>query len=207
MNDPYIERRRRLGDIARDLAVEMVTADVDPAQLDDAIAALEGAVKSFRAAPRFRRDRDGHLVSEKLGTFDEESSWDFDAMVGPSNPLAPPMRQIDETRRHWVVTFGYPFEGHPGLVHGGFVAAALDHVLGCTASTTEGTSMTGTLTTRFRKPTPAHVELACRGRVDRVEGRKVFCSAEMLHEDTVVAEAEGVFFRFEARVPGGTPAQ
>ncbi len=201
MSDVYLDRRRRVAEILRDLAREIVTADLELDELESAAVAFEAVRESFLHAPRFGRNVEGFLVSETRGVLDRETSWDIDPLVGLSNPFAPPMRQLDEAGREWSVVFGHLYEGHPGLVHGGFVAAALDHVLGVTASTTEGTSMTGTLTTRYRKPTPAHVELICRGAVDRVEGRKVFCSAVLLDGETVVADAEGVFFRFDTPVP------
>lgn len=204
MSDENLERRRQLAELIRDLSRELVTAELGSDDMASALATLSTLRQRFARAPRFERNAKGRLMSPTRGELDEESSWDFDALVGRSNPAAPPMRQTDDSLREWSVTFGHVYEGHPGLVHGGYVAAALDHVLGCTASTAEESSLTGTLTTRFRKPTPAHVELICRGEVKRIEGRKVFCSAVLLDGETVVAEADGVFFRVGAATLAGS---
>jgi acyl-coenzyme A thioesterase PaaI-like protein len=127
-----------------------------------------------------------------------EPIYDRDPLVGLSNPLAPPLREVEsEDARTWEVTFGDAYEGHPGLVHGGYVAAVIDHVLGVTASRAGSASMTGTLTTRYRRPTPIRTRLVCTGRVTRVDGRKVFCEAHLEAEGTVVADAEGLYFRIE----------
>ncbi len=74
--------------------------------------------------------------------------------------------------------------------------------------------MTGTLTIRYRRPTPLHVELRFEGRVDRVEGRKIFTRAELYAEEGLTAEAEGIFIsvdrsRFEAmaRARKGPPTR
>jgi acyl-CoA thioesterase FadM len=53
--------------------------------------------------------------------------------------------------------------------------------------------MTGTLTVRYRVPTPLHVELRMIGEVDRVEGRKVFATGRMYAGDRLTAEADAVF--------------
>jgi len=53
--------------------------------------------------------------------------------------------------------------------------------------------MTGTLTVRYRKPTPLrtdlHMEARCLGR----DGRKIRTWAGLYHGDLMTAEAEGIF--------------
>ena len=58
-----------------------------------------------------------------------------------------------------TVTFGSAYEGPPGHVHGGYVAAAFDELLGMTQSLGGMPGMTGTLTVRYRRPTPLRTEL------------------------------------------------
>ena len=58
-----------------------------------------------------------------------------------------------------LVRFGSAYEGPPGHVHGGFVAAAFDEVLGYVQSLGGRPGMTGTLTVRYRSPTPLYTEL------------------------------------------------
>ena len=51
-----------------------------------------------------------------------------------------------------TATFGAAYEGPPGCVHGGFVAAAFDEVLGSTQSLSGEPGMTGRLTVNYRSP-------------------------------------------------------
>ena len=71
-------------------------------------------------------------------------------------------------------TFGSAYEGPPGCVHGGYVAAAFDEVLGSAQSLAGRPGMTVRLTVNYRNPTPLHTELTFAGRVTQVDGRKTF---------------------------------
>ena len=91
------------------------------------------------------------------------------------------------------MTFGSAYEGPPGCVHGGFVAAAFDEVLGFVQSLTGQPGFTGTLEVIYRSPTPLHQELHFDGEVARVEGRKIFTTARVCAGDRLCAEAAGIF--------------
>jgi acyl-CoA thioesterase FadM len=53
--------------------------------------------------------------------------------------------------------------------------------------------MTGTLTVRYRRPTPLHTELRFNARFDRAEGRKIYTSGQLFAGESLCAEAEGLF--------------
>jgi acyl-coenzyme A thioesterase PaaI-like protein len=111
-----------------------------------------------------------------------------------ASPFVPPIRFVVENNK--VLgrgNFGPNFEGSPGTVHGGFVAAAFDQLLFMTESLTGIPAVTGTLTVRYRKATPLCTELAFEGVVDRVEGRKIFTRGTVSANGVVTAEAEGLF--------------
>ena len=115
-------------------------------------------------------------------------------VTGLANVAAPPVRiWVDGEIVHGTATFGAAFEGPPGHVHGGVIAAAFDEVLGATQSLAEQGGMTGTLTVRYRRPTPLHREVEFRGRLERVSGRKLLTSATLHAGDVLCAEAEAVF--------------
>jgi len=95
------------------------------------------------------------------------------------------------------VCFGSAYEGAPGCVHGGWVAAAFDEALGFAQSLSAHPGMTGTLTVRYRKPTPLHSELRMECWVDRVEGRKVFATGTLHAGDVLTAESEGIFISID----------
>jgi acyl-coenzyme A thioesterase PaaI-like protein len=91
------------------------------------------------------------------------------------------------------VTFGSAYEGPSGCVHGGYVAAAFDELLGATQSLSGAPGMTGTLTVRYRTPTPLHEALVMRSRIREVDGRKIFAEGTLHVGDRLCAEAEGIF--------------
>ena len=57
--------------------------------------------------------------------------------------------------------------------------------------------MTGTLVVRYRKPTPLYREVRFTGRVDSVDGRKIFTSATLHDGETLCAEAEAIFVQVD----------
>ena len=120
-------------------------------------------------------------------------------MLGVANPIAPPivLRPVDEQTMEGLVTFGAAYEGPPGNVHGGFVAAAFDEVLGAVQSLSGQPGMTGTLTVRYRSPTPLHEPLRFTGRFDGVDGRKVLTSGEVHAGDRLCAESEATFITID----------
>ena len=67
--------------------------------------------------------------------------------------------------------------------------------LGCANLASEVGGMTGTLTIRYRSPTPVGEELRLEGWVERIEGRKIFARGTIHHGETLTAEAEGVFIQ------------
>ena len=94
---------------------------------------------------------------------------------------------------HGTVRFGSAYEGPPGAVHGGYVACAFDELLGLTQSIGGAPGMTGTLTIKYRQPTPLHTDLRFEGHLDRTEGRKKYTHGYLYAGDMLTAEAEGLF--------------
>lgn len=118
----------------------------------------------------------------------------YSPLVGPRNPIAPPIAfEIRGDRLHGRVEFGAAYVGPPQCVHGGIIAAAFDELLGSTNLVNNAGGMTGTLTVRYREPTPIGKPIDLVGWVERVEGRKTFTRGEMRHHGRLTAEAEGIF--------------
>ena len=98
------------------------------------------------------------------------------------------------------------YEGPPGAVHGGIVAAYLDEVLaGAVARATGKVSVTGELTVRYVKPVPSETPLLGRGRLVADRGRYVDVegSLEEFSARHVVASARGRFFPIDPRAMRG----
>jgi len=115
-------------------------------------------------------------------------------IVGEASPLSP--------RLEWAPngdgivatgTFGAPYEGPPGFVHGGWVACAFDEVLGIANIQAGHPGMTARLTVHYRRPTPLFRPLRFTAQVDRVEGRRIMSSAQVFDGEQCTAEAEGLF--------------
>jgi acyl-coenzyme A thioesterase PaaI-like protein len=118
-------------------------------------------------------------------------------VAGPANPLSPPMlvRVSEGGELHSDITMRPIHEGPPGGVHGGFVAALLDQLLGAANIVYGVGAMTAELTIRYRRPTPIGVPLELRARTESVEGRKVHTTGEIIADGVVTAEARGLFIR------------
>lgn len=131
---------------------------------------------------------------EASNSGDATASFDNSPLLGPANPIAPPLQlHVEGQVVHGSATFTRQYEGPPGHVHGGIVSAAFDEVLGMVQSMTGNPGMTGRLIVHYRSPTPLYREVSFRGKVDRVEGRKIFTSGTLHAGDRLCAEAEGLF--------------
>jgi uncharacterized protein (TIGR00369 family) len=97
------------------------------------------------------------------------------------------------------------YEGPPGAVHGGIVAAYLDEVLaGAAVHRTGRLYVTGELSVRYVKPTPVERPLLGRGHATRATPRYIDVEAtlEDLETREIVARAKGRFFPMPA--PSGS---
>lgn len=91
-------------------------------------------------------------------------------------------------------TIGDFFIGANAAAHGGVVTLLFDEMFGrVSAGVTRSGSRTAYLNTDFRAITPVNEPLVLRGRVERIEGRKRFLTGEILHGDTLCAEAHALF--------------
>ncbi len=188
--------RRRLARAMRGVIERLITSDAPESELRVAAEALERYAVRLASHPR-RVVPAGFAETANAG--DVTALFDYSPLIGLSNPMAPPITlEVDGEVVRGTATFGSAYEGPPGHVHGGFVAAAFDEVLGFAQSMTGNPGMTGTLTVRYRRPTPLHVELRFEARVLRIEGRKIFTAAQVFMGDTVTAEAEAIFISVDA---------
>lgn len=115
-------------------------------------------------------------------------------LIGGHHPMAPvTVIETAEGVTRGTVNFGVPFEGPPACVHGGFVAFFFDVVLGHHNIALELPAMTGTLTVRYRRPTPLLCDLRFEARIVRLEGRKLWSEGWLDDGEGRLAEAEGLF--------------
>jgi acyl-coenzyme A thioesterase PaaI-like protein len=182
--------RRRLAAALRDLAALCVTTDADETALSEAAGAANAIKERLAAYPK----RTFLEAFKESPDTDKPERADRIAFIGRSNPIAPPMTFWNEGELSiGTVTLGPAFEGAPGCVHGGIVAAAFDQLCGFVQVTKNTGSLTATLTIHYRRPTPIDTELRLEARLARVEGRKSWITATMHARGKLVAEAEGLF--------------
>lgn len=199
MSEPDPEAAARLARATR-LVIDRVRRSAASAEtMQEAAAALEAVAERLAAdvhpGPFMQRGLEwSGSFGEIEHPIDFATFFPYSPLVGPRNPIAPPMEfETRGDRLHARVTFGAAYVGPPGSVHGGMIAAAFDELLG-SANLAQGVGgMTGTLTVRYREPTPALQPIELMGWVERIDGRKVFTRGEMRHAGRVTAEAEGIF--------------
>jgi hypothetical protein len=151
-----------------------------------------------------------NAFAEQLDTLPERSqSWEVSEaglrprdfvghspVSGPNNPIAPPLMmhvvQDGEGKHHieGEITFGPAYEGPPGHCHGGWIAAMFDELLGFVQM---APGFTAYLKVDYRAPTPLNRELALRGWIDHIEGRKRLIRGTCSLDGMLLAEAEGLF--------------
>jgi len=115
-------------------------------------------------------------------------------VIGFANPVAPPVvvEAVDGELRG-TAFFDYQYEGPPTCVHGGVLAMVFDEMLGAANIMAGSPGMTGTLTIRYRKPTPLRTPLRLEARFVERDGRKIRTWGAIYHGDLLTAEAEGIF--------------
>ncbi|MFC4561419.1 PaaI family thioesterase [Nocardiopsis mangrovi] len=151
----------------------------------EATAALGGERRAIGAMVRHTRPDGG----AEYGTV-------TNIVAGPTNPAAPPLRlERDGDGLRGEVVLGGVYQGPPGLVHGGWIAALLDQALGSAANAAGVPCLTAKLDVDYRDPTPLNVPLHITARVTGAERRKVFVSAEIRHNGEVTAEGTAIMVR------------
>jgi hypothetical protein len=200
LDEPPSPRRHemfRVADALRDVLHRLTNASAPTEALARAADELEAIASELtgyeRSAPYA-----GFAESANAGGM-PHAFFDNSPMIGRANALAPPidLRLVDG-KMIGTATFGAAYEGPPGCVHGGFVAAAFDEVLGSTQSLSGSPGMTGRLIVHDRSPTPLQTELRFTGWLDRVEGRKIFTLGQLHAGEVLCAEAEGLFISIDA---------
>lgn len=153
------------------------------AAVDDLLARLpdwEAALAA--AAPADDSPRVGAAAAETQRIY-----LDHAYHIGSFNPCFPEYRfdRVDAETASGRVTFPLPYEGPPGLVHGGFLGVFFDCVTqqqNCAAGLA---GKTRSLTVTYRRPTPLLTEL--RFDIQRSVGdRGIDSTARLMLDDTVL---------------------
>jgi acyl-coenzyme A thioesterase PaaI-like protein len=122
---------------------------------------------------------------------------------GHLNPIAPPL-EVERVERpdgsRAIVgraRLGMRYEGPPHGVHGGWVAALFDEVLGAAQELADAPGVTAILRVRFRNVTPLDEDLRFEAWIADQRERRLVAKATCHAGDTLTADAEGVFVRVD----------
>jgi acyl-coenzyme A thioesterase PaaI-like protein len=196
--------RRRLASAMRLVIERLIASDAPEEELRVTADRLEQYAEHLANHPR-RKRYEGIAESAlaqaaeagpgaELKLLPGPGHFDFSPLIGRSNPLAPPIFvRVEGDRAFADVVFGSAYEGPPGSLHGGYVAAAFDEVLGFAQSLTGNPGMTGRLEVSYRSPTPLHTPLRFEGWVESVVGRKITTRCTLHAGERLCAEATGLF--------------
>lgn len=120
-------------------------------------------------------------------------------VCGRENPCGLKLKFYEDPESRTVqAEFVVPetYQGYPGVVHGGIIAAILDEVAGRAVmlhKDHEAFMVTLRLTVRYRKPTPVGVPLVAVGWVEQIGGAGAKVSGQIrLPDGTVTAEGEAL---------------
>ena len=176
--------------------------DLGPANLSEATD-LARRLRQTLEGPRRARwyDADGDALS--LSPESRSAYLDQSPIRGRLNPVAPPLSihvtsgSDGSQRIEGRARLGIAYEGPPHGVHGGWVAALFDDVLGATQGLSGGGAVTAKLTVRYRAVTPIDEDLRLEGWIDRETQRRIVARARCYAGDTLTADAEGIFVRVD----------
>lgn len=191
---------------------EALSAQADERDIDRATAAARRVIESLLHAGNGAADLAhvtdqlnaiaDHLNTQRPPIEDRmvdmwrgEGVTRHDPVTGPENAIAPPMplRGLPDGSIVGTVTLHLPYQGPPGLLHGGVAALLLDHTLGVANYWAGASGRTGELTLRYHRPTPLFEELTVTGRQTAVQGRKIWTEGELSAGGEVCVSAKGLF--------------
>ncbi len=131
-------------------------------------------------------------------------------VCGRENPMGLAARWVTDRDAGEVLTrleIPEHFNGYPGTVHGGVLAALLDEAVVRTGLLDGGFDdlmVTGRLEIAFRRPTPTRAPVVVAARVTRRSASRVLAHAEVrLADGTVTASAEALLTRPPPDVQAG----
>jgi acyl-coenzyme A thioesterase PaaI-like protein len=185
-----VDPRFAAAEAIRRITSAMVGRPIDDSALAEAGAALEAVADQLEtAAGPGRRAR---LEPDPAG--DAQGFFPTSPVIGFANPIAPPVRiELGDDGLVGTAFFEFQYEGPPTCVHGGVLAMVFDELLGATNIAAGHPGMTGTLTIRYRRPTPLRTALRLESRCLGRQGRKITTWGGIFHDDVLLAEAEGIF--------------
>lgn len=190
------EPRLRLAQAMRQVLQHAATTSADDGVVSRAADLIEEAAAILEPGPH---GRTYHGTAEGAVGGAPHGFISYSPVTGPLNALASIVSlESSDNEVTATVTYGSAYEGPPGCLHGGLIAAIFDEVLGFAQALSGAPGMTGRLEVTYRSPTPLHQPLRVTGRFDGINGRKIMTSGEIHAGDRLCAQAIGTFISVRA---------
>ena len=97
-------------------------------------------------------------------------------------------------------TFEKRFEGGPGLVHGGILAAAIDDLMGYATVIHNHMCVTANLSVNYISPVPVEKEFELLAWVTKLDGKKVSAESIIKLDDKIHVESSALFIEIREDV-------
>ncbi|MBW2312877.1 MAG: PaaI family thioesterase [Deltaproteobacteria bacterium] len=188
----------------RELSKALAVNTLDPDALAQAAALVREARALLDGPPRTRwYDRGGATLE-----IDEETArayFEQSPIRGSLNPVAPPLTVEPGEREDGTPVMvghahlGMAYEGPPHGVHGGWVAALFDDILGASQWLAGTRGVTARLEVQYRHVTPLEEDLRFEAWIESQKGRRIVAKATCHAGDTLTAEAEALFLKVDFR--------
>ncbi|KFZ02712.1 hypothetical protein V500_00012 [Pseudogymnoascus sp. VKM F-4518 (FW-2643)] len=165
----------------------LYTPDNEKAQEVEDFINNHHLARELRSKPEFVESRPHLKIPKSM----RDQSLTGGTLTGPNRVVVPPFAW-NEVGGKSMVTISYlgrDLCGHPGIIHGGFLATMLDEGLArcCFAALPNKVGMTANLNINYRSPAPADAYVALRATTVKVEGRKAWVEGRI---ETLVGEGE-----------------
>ena len=187
-----------MAEALRDIGTAFSTAELGA---EDLAAALEltRRLRGHLDGPRRPRWYEPGIDASAGGPEAQHDYLDRSPVRGVLNPIAPPLDLKSETRDDGSrvivgrARLGIAYEGPPHGVHGGWIAALFDEVLGAAQGLDGSVSVTAILTVKYREITPIDEELRFTAWVARKRAGRRVVKATCHARNRLTADAEGIF--------------
>jgi hypothetical protein len=189
--------RARAGSAVRHLGHALVGHHAPPERLERIASTVEAlAAELDRGSVRSRPgdDMQNRVHPEPPPSGSVMESFPDRPVSGAASPWGVDLvvtREGDEVVGRCTLLAAH--EGAPARSHGGVVAAIFDDLFGFVLTLERTVAFTGELALRYEQPTPLHVEIAFRARLERRERRKLYLSGDAWHGDLRLATSTATF--------------
>ena len=101
----------------------------------------------------------------------------------------------EELRVRGAFTVTEHHQGAPGLAHGGVISAAVDEGMGYLLWLVQHPAVTAHLEVDYRRPVPVGSRLELEGRLDRMDGRKIWASMTGRVDGALAVQAQALYLK------------